>query len=157
MARWPGGMQTVWDEENLGMQVKRDSRGFASIGTYTYIGCLLTWGSCSTTGAVAQLWDGHFRLPTAPGTAGGSQDPVPGGAAAHGAASAPHSGMNKCAGMSGLRAQHEHVEAVYCQGCCRPCSASPNQPGRCGHSAWGQWGPSPGRGWATAGIQGWVG
>lgn len=40
------------------------------------------------------------------GTAGGSQDPVPGGAAAHGAASAPRAGMNKCAGMSGLRAQH---------------------------------------------------
>lgn len=37
---------------------------------------------------------------------GGSQDPVPGGAAAHGAPSAPHTGMNQCAGMSGLRAQH---------------------------------------------------
>lgn len=38
------------------------------------------------------------------------------------------------------------MEAVYCQGCCRPCSASPNQPGRWGCSEWGQRGPIPGWG-----------
>lgn len=116
---------------------------------------MLAWGSYSTTGAVAQLWDGHLGLPRDhKGLAG----PCPRrGCSPRCCLSPSYSNESVCwyVGAEGS-ARHEHVEAVYCQGCCRPCSVSPNQLGRCGCSVWGQWGPSLGWGWATAGRQGWL-